>query len=84
MSISIRNGKYMLRTGCGHCKAEFTSPARAQSHLQKQHRPKRFVAPSGEPLFSVRWTRKGLIEREIPLNMSMGEEWGSRGPDLAG
>lgn len=84
MSIPIRGGKYMLRTACGKCDASFTSPQRALAHLDKQHRNKKFVAPVGEPLLKVRWTRKGVIERDIPLGMEMGEEWGSRGPAYNG
>lgn len=84
MTVSTRKGKYMLRTQCSKCTASFTSPDRAQQHLTKQHRTKRFVAPIGEPLFKVKWNRKGLIEGQIPLGMEMGDSWGSRGPEYTG
>jgi len=84
MAVSIRQGKYMLRTQCGKCSASFTSPQRALKHLDKQHRNKKFVAPIGESLFKVKWTRKGLIDGQIPLGIEMGDSWGSKGPDFAG
>lgn len=80
MSVPTRKGKYMLRTACGHCKAVFSSIDRANNHLQKQHREKRFLAPVGDPLIKVKWSRKGIIEQEIMLGMEMGESWGSRVP----
>jgi len=81
MNIPVRQGKYMLRTACGQCKASFTSPDRANAHLQKQHRQKRFVAPAGDSIFKVKWTRKGMIDREIPLGIEMGDTWGSVTPE---
>lgn len=81
MSVLIRKGKYMLKTECGKDGKTFSGPQRALDHLQKQHRTKRFVAPTGQPLFKVEWTRKGVIADEIMLGMEMGETWDARTPE---
>lgn len=84
MSVSIRQGKYMLRTGCGKCKAVFSSVDRAMNHMATQHRAKKFVPPVGDPLFKVRWNRKGMIAEQIMLGMEMGEQWDAVTPENIG
>lgn len=80
MGVSVRNGKYMLKTACGKCKAAFSSVDRAMNHMATQHRARKFVPPVGDPLFKVRWNRKGMIQEQILLGMEMGETWDAKPP----
>lgn len=81
MSISIRAGRYMLKTECGKCGRSFGSPDKALAHSIKQHRIRASKPPTGKPIFKVEWTRKGTISDEIMLGMEMGETWDARTPE---